>query len=332
MSLNHKAYSLTGNILNGRRRSGIFQRGGYGDFLFAFLTLLAAISIIGLFSFLLYELIKASLPAIKAFGASFLLSSNWDPVADVFGAGPFIFGTITSSLLALTIAVPLSMGIAIYLSQFAPSALKNLLGFLIELLAAIPSVVYGLWGIFVLAPLLGNTVEPWAAQHLGFIPLFRGPVYGVGLFTASVVLAIMILPTIAAIAREALANVSQEQKEAAQALGATPWETVRIAVLPLARSGILGAIILGLGRALGETMAVTMVIGNRPEISASIFAPAYSMASVIANEFAEVTTDLHLAALIELALILLGITLILNLLARLLIQRIGRTGSPARTQ
>jgi len=327
MSPNHKAYSLTSYLSNaGRRGSAALRRGQFGDFLFALLALLAAVSIIGLLSLLVYELARAAMPSLREFGAGFLFSGEWDPVGDVYGARPFIFGTIVSSLLALIIAVPLSMGIAIYLSQFAPRVVRGPLSFLIELLAAIPSVVYGLWGIFILAPFLGRTIEPWFSDHLGFIPLFSGPVYGVGLFTAGVVLAIMILPTISTLARETMINVPRDQKEAAQALGATPWETVRIAVLPLARSGILGAVILGLGRALGETMAVTMVIGNRPEISASIFAPAYSMASVIANEFAEVTTDLHLAVLVELALILLGIALLLNLSARLLIQRLGNTG------
>ncbi len=327
MSPNHKAYSLTSCFSNARRRgSAALRRGQFGDFLFALLALLAAVSIIGLLSLLVYELARAAMPSLREFGVGFLFSGEWDPVGDVYGARPFIFGTIVSSLLALIIAVPLSMGIAIYLSQFAPRVVRGPLSFLIELLAAIPSVVYGLWGIFMLAPFLGRTIAPWFSDPLGFIPLFSGPVYGVGLFTAGVILAIMILPTISTIARETMINVPRDQKEAAQALGATPWETVRIAVLPLARSGILGAVILGLGRALGETMAVTMVIGNRPEISASIFAPAYSMASVIANEFAEVTTDLHLAALVELALILLGIALLLNLLARLVMQRLGNTG------
>ena len=296
-------------------------RGRLGDPLFAGVALLATIGIILLMVVLVYKLLQGALPSIQEFGAGFLSSSEWDPVNDIYGAKPFIYGTIVSSLLALLMAVPLSLGIAIYLSQFAPRWLRSPLGFVVELLAAIPSVVYGLWGIFVLAPFLGKTIEPFFANNLSFIPIFEGPVYGVGLFSAAVVLAIMILPTISAISRESMLNVSRDQKEAAQALGATPWETVRMAVLPLARPGIIGAVILGLGRALGETMAVTMIIGNRPEISASIFAPAYTIASVIANEFAEVTAGLHMAALVELALILLTITLLLNLLARLLVQR-----------
>lgn len=305
------------------RRPG---RGKLGDPIFTALAFAAAATIVILMAMLLYKLAQDALPSIREFGSGFLVSEEWDPVKDVYGAKPFIFGTIASSLIALVIAVPLSLGIAIYLSQFAPRWLRAPLGFLVELLAAIPSVVYGLWGIFVLAPFLGKTVEPFFVDHLGFIPLFTGPVFGVGLFAAGVVLAIMILPTISAISRESMLNVASDQKEAAQALGATPWETVRIAVLPLARPGIVGAVILGLGRALGETMAVTMLIGNRPAISASIFAPAYSIASVIANEFAEVTAGIHMSALIELALILLVITLVLNLLARLLIQKPGSRG------
>lgn len=301
-------------------------RGKLGDPIFTGLTFAAACTILILMALLVFMLFQDALPSIREFGLGFLSSDAWDPVKDIYGAKPFIYGTIASSLIALVIAVPLSLGIAIYLSQFAPRWLRAPLGFLVELLAAIPSVVYGLWGIFVLAPFLGKTIEPFFADHFGGIPIFSGPVYGVGLFSAGVVLAIMILPTISAISRESMLNVARDQKEAAQALGATPWETVRIAVLPLARPGIIGAVILGLGRALGETMAVTMLIGNRPEISASIFAPAYSIASVIANEFAEVTVGIHMAALIELALILLAITLLLNLFARLLIQKPG-TGS-----
>ncbi len=294
-----------------------------GDSIFAFVVFLAAFAVIALMALMVYELLRQSLPSIEQFGARFLISREWDPVNNVYGALPYIYGTIVSSLLALLMAVPLSLGIAIFLSQFAPRWLRSPLGLLVDLLAAIPSVVYGLWGIFVLAPFLGKTIEPFLADHLGSIPVFRGPVYGVGLFAASVVLAIMITPTISAISREAMLNVSRDQKEAAQALGATPWETVRMSVLPLARPGIIGAVILGLGRALGETMAVTMLIGNVRQLNASIFAPAYSIASVIANEFAEVTEGPHMAALVEMALILLFITLLLNLLARLLVQRTG---------
>lgn len=315
-----------------RTAASKLSRGRFGDPLFKGLAFLSAAGILVLMVALVYKLYQSAELSIDTFGLGFLTSEEWDPVNDIYGAKPFIYGTIVSSLLALLMAVPLSLGIAIYLSQFAPGWLRAPLGFVVELLAAIPSVVYGLWGIFVLAPFLGETIEPFFADNFGYIPIFEGPVYGVGLFSAAVVLAIMILPTISAISRESMLNVSPEQKEAAQALGATPWETVRMAVLPLARPGIIGATILGLGRALGETMAVTMIIGNRPEISRSIFAPAYTIASVIANEFAEVTVGLHMSALVELALILLVITLLLNLLARLLVQRTGgRSGKGRRT-
>ena len=299
------------------------------DSLFKSIAFLAATGIVVLMGLLVYKLYQTADLSIKEFGLGFLTSEEWDPVKDIYGAKPFIYGTIVSSLLALAMAVPLSLGIAIYLSQFAPRWLRSPLAFVVELLAAIPSVVYGLWGIFVLAPFLGQTIEPFFQTTSASFPssragLWRRP------FSAAVILAIMILPTISAISRESMLNVSLEQKEAAQALGATPWETVRMAVLPLARPGIVGAIILGLGRALGETMAVTMVIGNRPEISASIFAPAYTIASVIANEFAEVTAGLHMSALVELALILMVITLLLNLVARLLVQKTGSRAAKGR--
>ena len=321
--MNGKGRPDTKNNQSVKNSGGRRFRWRIGDPVFTVLVFAAAATIVLIIAALVYKLVQGAWPSVTQFGFGFLTSSEWDPVNDIYGAKPFIYGTIVSSVLALVIAVPLSLGIAIYLSQFAPRWLRSPLGFVVELLAAIPSVVYGLWGIFVLAPFLGDHIEPFFADHLGFLPVFAGPVYGVGLFSAAVILAIMILPTISAISRESMLNVPRDQKEAAQALGATPWETVRMAVLPLARPGIIGAVILGLGRALGETMAVTMVIGNRPEISASIFAPAYTIASVIANEFAEVTAGLHMAALIELALILLVITLLLNLFARLLVQKTG---------
>ncbi len=327
-----KTKSITANLRRSLHRGIRPGRGRLGDSLFAAAAFLAAAGIIALMALMVYKLMQQAMPAVEAFGAGFVTSTEWDPVNNNFGALPFIYGTVISSLLALLMAVPLSLGIAIYLSQFAPSWLRSPLGLVVELLAAIPSVVYGLWGIFVLAPFLGKTVEPFISGHLGGIPVFRGPVYGVGLFAASVVLAIMIIPTISAISRETMRNVSRDQKEAAQALGATPWETVKMAVLPLARPGIIGAVILGLGRALGETMAVTMLIGNSPKISASIFAPAYSIASVIASEFAEVTEGRHMAALIEMALILLVITLALNLLARLLVQKTGSRATKAKAR
>ena len=258
----------------------------------------AALSLVLLVVGMVAEMLVRATPAIRAFGFSFLYTSTWDPVAERFGAVPFVFGTLVSSLLALLIAVPLGLGAAIYLAELAPRWMRSLMAFLVELVAAVPSVVYGLWGIFVLAPLLRTWVQPALGKTLGFLPLFQGPPYGVGMLAAGIVLAIMVVPFITAVGREVLLAVPNTQREAALALGATRWETTRIAVLRYGRSGLIGAILLGLGRALGETMAVTMVIGNRPEVAMSLFAPGYTMASVIANEFSEATSDLYLAALI----------------------------------
>ncbi len=282
-----------------------------------------ALVVVALTGLLVYNMATNALPAIQKFGWRFLFTTNWDPVKENFGALPFIYGTIVSSGLALLIAVPVSLGIAIYLAELAPQAIRQPLSFLIELLAAIPSVVYGLWGIFVLAPFLRETVEPFLAKYVGFLPIFQGEFYGVGMLTAGIILSIMIIPTISSVSREVFLAVPFTQREGALALGATPWETIKLAVLGYARSGVLGAVILGLGRALGETMAVTMVIGNRPEISASLFAPSYTMASVIANEFSEATSNLYLSALIEVGLILFFITLILSIAARLLIWQVS---------
>jgi phosphate transport system permease protein len=262
-------------------------------------------------------------PAITHFGLRFLFTTSWDPVQDEFGALPFIYGTLVSSLLALVIAVPLGLGAAIFLSELAPGWARSPVAFLIEILAAVPSVVYGLWGIFVLAPWLRAWVQPALGATLGFLPLFQGPPYGVGMLAAGLILAIMVVPFITAVSREVLLAVPNTQREAALALGATRWEVTRIAVLRYGKSGLVGAILLGLGRALGETMAVTMVIGNRPDISLSLFAPGYTMASVIANEFTEATSDLYLAALIEVGLALFVVTVVVNALARLLVWRMG---------
>jgi phosphate transport system permease protein len=253
-----------------------------------------------------------------------VVTGDWDPVHDSFGALPFIYGTVVSSFLALVIAVPVAFGVAIALTELAPLRLRAPLGFLVELLAAVPSVVYGLWGIFALAPLLRDHIEPLLASTLGFLPFFRGPHQGYGMLAGGTILAIMILPTIASVSREVLRAVPDTLREAAMGLGATRWEALRDVILPFARSGLLGAVILGLGRALGETMAVTMVIGNRAEISASLFAPSYTMASVIANEFTEATGDLYLAALAEVGLLLFVVTLLLNIIARLLVWKVAR--------
>lgn len=265
-----------------------------------------------------------ALPAIRRFGPSFLWSSTWDPVAEVYGTAPMLFGTLASSFLALLIAVPLSLGVAIFLTEFAPRWLRQPVAFLVELLAAIPSVVYGLWGVFVLIPFLRSYVVPPLKAVLGWTPFFEGVFYGNSLLAGGIILAIMIVPYIAAVSREVLLAVPTSQREAALAMGATRWEAVRSAVLPYGRAGVIGAIILGLGRALGETMAVTMVIGNRHDISVSVFQPAYTMAAAIANEFSEATTNMYLSALFEVGLLLFVLTVVVNAVARILIWRVAR--------
>ncbi len=292
-------------------------RGGITFFAACVPILLALIAI---------EIGRAAWPALTTFGFSFLTTSDWDPVNGVFGAAPAVYGTLVSSLLALLIATPLALGVAIYLSEFAPPWVRQPVSFLVDLLAAVPSVVYGLWGIFVLVPLLRSSVIPFLRDtlHLGATPFFAGPAYGPSMLAAGIILAIMVLPYISAVAREVLLAVPRAQREAALALGATRWETIWGAVLPYARSGIIGGIILGLGRALGETMAVTMLIGNRHEISASLVAPGYTMASLIANQFSEATNDLHLSALMAVGFVLFALTLIVNGIARWLVWRVAR--------
>lgn len=296
----------------------------FGDQLMWILTLLMAISVLVLMVWMGWQMYHSARPSIQKFGFSFIIGRVWDPVKEQFGALPFIYGTIVTSLIALLLAAPIGLSVAIFLNEMAISKVRTVIGFLVEMLAAIPSVVYGLWGIFVLAPWLRETVEPGLAKWLGFIPFFKGTPVGFGMLAGGLILAIMILPTIAAISREVMAAVPNMHREAALALGATKWEMIRLAVLPYAKSGIMGGVMLGLGRALGETMAVTMVIGNRPDILLSLFAPAYSMAAVIANEFTEATYDLYLSALVEIGLILFGITLILNVFARLLIWSVAK--------
>ncbi len=275
---------------------------------------------------LLAELIRGSWESITTFGFGFLISSAWNPVTNKFGALPFIYGTVVSSLTALLLAGFFGVFAAVFLAEFAPAIIARPLSFLIEMLAAVPSVVFGLWGLFVLAPLLRSTLDPFLERVLGWTPLFAGPIYGIGLLTAGILLAIMILPTIAAITRDLVIAVPRELREGSFSLGATHWETVRRVVLPAARSGIFGACILALGRALGETIAVTMVIGNKAAISASLFAPSYTLSSVIANEFTEATTLLYLSALVELGLILFVVSITVNALARLLMWTVLRPG------
>jgi phosphate transport system permease protein len=297
--------------------------GQAGDRLFRTVLTLAALAIPALLGLLAYELSAGSALAIARYGLGFITGTGWDPVAEEFGAAPLIFGTLLSSVLALLLAVPLSLGVAIFLTEFAPRWLRQPVAFTIELLAAIPSVVYGLWGIFVLIPALKRTVFPVLRDTLGFLPFFQGPIYGPSMLAASLILAIMVMPFIMSVAREVLLAVPPSQREAALALGATRWEAVTTAIVPYARSGLIGAVILGLGRALGETMAVTMLIGNRHEIGASLFAPGYTMAAVIANEFSEAATDIHFAALTYVALVLFAITVLVNAGARLLIWRVS---------
>ncbi|MBE3574340.1 MAG: phosphate ABC transporter permease subunit PstC [Firmicutes bacterium] len=305
-------------------------RRGLADALFKAVTGAFASLILVLVLLLVLELVRSSWPSLKAFGWRFLVTQTWDPVRQQFGALPFIFGTVVSSLLALILSVPVSLGIAIYLAEMAPHWLRGPVSFLVELLAAIPSVIYGLWGIFVLVPLV-RQLEVFLGTYLGFIPLFSGPPYGIGMLAAGIILAIMITPTIAAVSRDVILAVPNSQREASLALGATRWETIRNVVLEYAQSGIIGAIILGLGRALGETMAVTMVIGNRPEISASLFSFATSLTSVIANEFNESGGALHISALVELGLVLFLVTIVLNSLARFLVWQVQqRNGGAAR--
>ena len=289
-------------------------------------TFLFAASILLITVLLFYELFRNSALSRQKFGLMFFISRQWDPVAGKFGALPFIYGTVLSSVVALAISVPLGVGAAVFLSELAPPRISDTLTFVIELLAAVPSVIFGLLGIFIVVPLLRVFVQPLLQSTLGFLPLFQGPMYGVGFLAAGVVLAIMTVPFIVSISREALLAVPAEQREGALAVGATRWEMTRQVVVPYARLGIIGSIFLALARALGETMAVTMVIGNDPRISASLFAPGYSVAAVIANEFTEATGE-HLQALIELGMVLFLLTILINGLARLLILLTTRKGT-----
>jgi phosphate transport system permease protein len=308
----------------------IGRRLNMGDRIFRTLTAGFALALLGVLASIAVVLAYESAGSIKTFGWGFLVNSTWDPVFKEFGALPFIYGTLVSSFLALLQAVPVSLGTAIFLSELAPRWLRSPVSFLVELLAAIPSVVYGLWGIFVLVPWARNHVEPALGSAFGFLPFFQGPQYGVGMLTASMILAVMIVPYVTSVTHEVLRAVPTAQREAALALGATQWEMVRLAVLPYGRTGVIGAVMLGLGRAVGETMAVTMVIGNRADISLSLFAPANTMASVIANEFNEATFDLYVQALVEIGLVLLIVTVIINALARLLVWSVAGPETAAR--
>src|SRR6201988_3960480 len=304
--------------------------GVFADRVFGWAILACALIVLCLLGLIVWQLVSRSQLSWHAFGWKFFWGQDWDPVNDHYGALPFVFGTLVSSLLALILAVPLSIGVGVFTTEMCPKWLRGPLSFTTELLAAIPSVIYGLWAIFVLVPLLRSYVQPFLAKTLGWTGLFEGPPYGIGMLAAGIILAIMIVPIISAITREVMTAVPQQQREAVLALGATRWEMIRTGVLRNARAGILGGVILGLCRALGETMAVTMVIGNRPEIARSLFAPGYTMASVSANEFSEATGDVYLSALIEIGLALFLVTLIVNALARLLVWSI--TGGTARVR
>ena len=310
----------------GRPRSWV-RRLQSGDEIAHLITLVFASSIFLVTVLLVFELYANSTLPLHKFGWRFFVTSTWDPVFENFGALPFIYGTVLTSALALLMAVPLGVGAAIFLAELAPPRISDALTFVIELLAAVPSVIFGLLGIFVLVPVLRNVVEPFLKSTLGFLPLFQGPMYGIGFLAAGLVLAIMIVPFILSVSREVLLAVPVEQREAALALGATRWEATWKVVVPYARAGILGSIFLALARALGETMAVTMVIGSDPKVSASLFAPGYSIAAVIADQFTEATGDLYVQALIELGLVLFILTFMINGLARLLIVATTARGS-----
>ena len=305
--------------------------GRLADASFAAIMLVCALSIFAIVLFILSILILRSHLSLAQFGWSFFTRQAWDPVSGDFGALPFIFGTLATSFLALLMAVPLALGVAIFLTELCPQPLRAPISFLTELLAAIPSVVYGLWAVFVLVPLMRDVIGPFLVKYFGWTTLFDGTNFGVGLLTASIILAIMILPIISSLTRDIMTAVPNSQREAVLALGATRWEMIRIGVLRNSRIGIVGAIMLGLGRALGETMAVTMVIGNHPNISKSLFAPANTLASVIAGEFSEATSDIYLSALIEIGLALFLVTIVVNAIARLMVWAVTRN-APARVQ
>jgi phosphate transport system permease protein len=298
-----------------------------GDEIARLITFLFAASVVLVTLLLVFELWQGSVLPRHKFGFNFFRTSVWDPIFDQFGALPFIYGTLVTAGVALVIAVPLGIGAAIFLAELAPARVSDTLEFFIDLLAAVPSVIYGLLGVFIVVPLMREYIQPALKNTLGFLPLFQGPVYGVGLLTAGIVLAIMVIPYIISVSREVLLSVPRDQREAALSLGSTHWESTWKVVVPFARGGIMGSIFLALARALGETMAVTMVIGNAPVISASLFSPGDSIASVIANQFTEATGDLYLQSLIELGLVLFLITFILNGLARLLIVATSQKGS-----
>jgi phosphate transport system permease protein len=300
-----------------------------GDEIARLITFLFAASVVLVTILLIFELWRESVLPRHKFGLHFFVTRVWDPIAEQFGALPFIYGTLVTATVSLLIAVPLGIGAAIFLAELAPARLSDALEFFIDLLAAVPSVIYGLLGVFIVVPIMRDYVQPGLKSTLGFLPLFSGPAYGIGFLTAGIVLAIMVIPYIISVSREVLMSVPRDQREAALGLGSTRWESTWNVVVPFARTGIMGSIFLALARALGETMAVTMVIGNTPTISVSLFSPGYSIAAVIANEFTEATGDIYLQSLIELGLVLFLLTFLLNGLARLLIVLTSQRGGAA---
>jgi phosphate transport system permease protein len=298
-----------------------------GDEIARLVTFVFAASVVLITLMLVIELWTGSALPRHKFGLSFFFTRVWDPIAEEFGALPFIYGTLVTAGVALVLAVPLGIGAAIFLAELAPQKISDTLQFFIDLLAAVPSVIYGLLGVFIVIPIMREWIQPALKNTLGFLPLFQGPAYGVGFFTAGIVLAIMVIPYIISVSREVLMSVPRDQREAALALGSTRWESTWRVVVPFAKTGIMGSVFLALARALGETMAVTMVIGNTPTISSSLFSPGYSIAAVIANEFTEATGDMYLQALIELGLVLFFLTFILNGMARLLMLLTTQRGS-----
>jgi phosphate transport system permease protein len=294
----------------------------FGDRIFSNLTLVFAVVVVGILVGMMVILNVDAIPAIRKFGLAFISSLSWDPVTESFGALPAVYGTLLSSAIGILIALPISLGAAVFLVELAPSWISGPASFLIEMLAAIPSVIIGLWGLFVLVPFVRTPIESWLGTNLGILPFFQGPPFGVGFLAAGIILAIMVIPIITAMSRDVMRAVPSSQREAMLALGATRWEMIRQAVLPYCRSGLVGAVILGLGRALGETMAVTMVIGNAYALTASLFSPGATIASKIASEFSEATGDVFIGSLVELALVLFAVTLLVNVVARLLVWRL----------
>lgn len=317
------ASNSSGDVPQGGMRE-VIRRFQHGDLLFRGATILAGLVVVLFAVGIGFELWQNSALPREKFGFGFLVTGNWDPVVEDFGVLPFVYGTLLTSLVALVVAVPVGLGIAIFLSELSPDWLRHPLGFIVELLAAVPSVIFGIWGLFVFVPIVVKPVATFLNEKLGFLPIFEGPVYGPSRLAAGLILSIMVLPTLVAVTRDVFLAIPNSQREGALAMGSTRWEMISGALIPYGLSGILGAIILSLGRAMGETIAVTMVIGNSINVSSSLLQPGYTMASLIANEFSEATTDMYRESLIAVGLALFGLTLIVNALARLLVWRVGR--------